>query len=116
MIKRPAKMDVSADPGDNFLPGMAQAVDADFLVTGGNTRLLALSRHLFDRGPGLAGGDVRGEAADAGILCEAEVLAEPEDAVLQVSRLDRRRALDGRCRLQNSRIARNQPHQDAMTG
>lgn len=49
MIKRLAKVDVSADPGDNFLLGMAQAVDADFLVTGDKTGLLALSSHLRTR-------------------------------------------------------------------
>ena len=49
MIERLAKMDVSADPGDNFLLGMAQAVDADFLVPGDKTGLLTLSRHLRTR-------------------------------------------------------------------
>lgn len=49
MIERLAKVDVSMDPGDNFLLGMAQAVDADFLVTGDKAGLLALSRHLRTR-------------------------------------------------------------------
>jgi len=50
----------------------------------------------FDRGLGLTGVDVRGEAADAGISCEAEVFAQPDDAALQAGRFDRRCALDAR--------------------
>lgn len=36
------KVDVSPDPGDNFLLAMAQAGEADFLVTGDKKDVLAL--------------------------------------------------------------------------
>ena len=44
----------------------------------------------------LAGVDVLGETADAGILGETEVLGEPDDAVVEARRLDRRRGYDAR--------------------
>ena len=48
-IERLARVDLSSDPGDNFLLGMAQAADADFLVTGDKAGLLAVGRHLMTR-------------------------------------------------------------------
>lgn len=38
-------VDRSADPGDNFLLAMAEAADADYLVTGAKRHVLALERH-----------------------------------------------------------------------
>ena len=42
-------VDVSPDPYDNFLLAMAQAAQADILVTGDKRDLLALSRHQGTR-------------------------------------------------------------------
>ena len=39
------KVDVSPDPADNFLVAMAQASQADYLVTGDKEDVLALGRH-----------------------------------------------------------------------
>ena len=38
-------VDLSPDPADNFLFAMAQASQADFLVTGDKEDVLALGRH-----------------------------------------------------------------------
>jgi putative PIN family toxin of toxin-antitoxin system len=40
-----ADLAVSLDPNDDFLPAMAEAADADFLVTGDKSGLLELERH-----------------------------------------------------------------------
>ena len=45
LIERLPTIDVSPDPYDNFLLAMAQAGQADVLVTGDKRDLLALSRH-----------------------------------------------------------------------
>ena len=45
LIERLPTVDVSPDPYDNFLLAMAQAGQADVLVTGDKRDLLALSRH-----------------------------------------------------------------------
>lgn len=42
-------LDISPDPYDNFLLGMAQASRADLLVTGDKRDLLALGSHLGTR-------------------------------------------------------------------
>jgi len=39
------RIDVSSDPADNFLLGMAEAGQADFLVTGDKSGVLAIRRH-----------------------------------------------------------------------
>ena len=39
------KVDISPDPADNFLFAMAQASQADYLVTGDTADVLALVRH-----------------------------------------------------------------------
>lgn len=44
-IKVNEKVDVSPDPADNFLFTMAQASQADYLVTGDKEDVLALGRH-----------------------------------------------------------------------
>ena len=49
MIGRLPKLDISSDPADNFLLGMAQAGSAEFLVTGDKTGLLAIRQHLKTR-------------------------------------------------------------------
>jgi putative PIN family toxin of toxin-antitoxin system len=49
MIERLPKVDVSRDPADNFLLGMAQAVKADFLVSGDKAGLLEVGRHFNTR-------------------------------------------------------------------
>ena len=49
MIGRLPRVDVSPDPADNFLLGMAQAADADFLVSGDKTGLLAIRQHRNTR-------------------------------------------------------------------
>ena len=49
MIERLPRVDVSPDPADNFLLGMAQAGDADFLVSGDKTGLLAFRQHRNTR-------------------------------------------------------------------
>jgi uncharacterized protein len=49
MIERLPKLDVSSDPSDNFLLGMAQASKADFLVTGDKVGLLTLHQHRQTR-------------------------------------------------------------------
>jgi uncharacterized protein len=49
MIERFPKLDVSPDPGDNFLLGMAQASKSEFLVTGDKAGLLALKAHRESR-------------------------------------------------------------------
>ena len=38
-------LDVSSDPGDNFLLAMAEVGRADYLATGDKRELLALKRH-----------------------------------------------------------------------
>ena len=46
MVIEPLRdVDVSTDPADNFLLGMAQAGQADYLVTGGKAGVLAIGRH-----------------------------------------------------------------------
>jgi putative PIN family toxin of toxin-antitoxin system len=45
MVGRVPKLEVSPDPGDNFLLGMAQATSTEFLVTGDKAGLLTLSPH-----------------------------------------------------------------------
>jgi putative PIN family toxin of toxin-antitoxin system len=45
MIERLPKLDISSDPSDNFLLGMAQASKADFLVTGDKAGVLALKAY-----------------------------------------------------------------------
>ena len=45
MVERLPKLDVSLDPSDKFLLGMAQASKAEFLVTGDKAGLLALKVH-----------------------------------------------------------------------
>ena len=49
MIERLPKVDVSSDPSDNFLLGMAQASKAEFLVTGDKAGLLELKAHRESR-------------------------------------------------------------------
>ena len=49
MIERLPRVDVSPDPADNFLLGMAQAGDAEFLVSGDKTGLLAIRQHRNTR-------------------------------------------------------------------
>ena len=49
MLERLPKVDISPDPSDNFLLGMAQAGGAEFLVTGDKTGLLMLRQHLKTR-------------------------------------------------------------------
>lgn len=44
-VKISGKVDISPDPADNFLIEMAQAGDADYLVTGDKRDLLAIKRH-----------------------------------------------------------------------
>lgn len=44
-IKVNEKVDVSPDPADNFLFTMAQASQADYLITGDKEDVLALGRH-----------------------------------------------------------------------
>jgi putative PIN family toxin of toxin-antitoxin system len=43
------KVHVCADPADNFLLAMAEAGDADYLVTGDGRHLLSLKRHRSTR-------------------------------------------------------------------
>lgn len=45
VIDRLPKVDVSSDPADNFLLGMADAGDADYLATGDKFGVLAIGRH-----------------------------------------------------------------------
>lgn len=45
MIGNLPEVDLSPDPWDNYLLGMAQAGRADFLVTGDKADLLGLDRH-----------------------------------------------------------------------
>jgi uncharacterized protein len=45
MLDRFPKLDVSPDPYDNYLLAMAQAGEADYLVTGDKRDLLALKQH-----------------------------------------------------------------------
>lgn len=45
VLSRLPNVDRSADPGDNFLLAMAQASDADYLVTGDKRHVLALEVH-----------------------------------------------------------------------
>jgi uncharacterized protein len=45
MLERLPKLDISPDPYDNYLLAMAQAGDADYLVTGDKRDLLALKQH-----------------------------------------------------------------------
>ena len=49
MISRLPKVEVSLDPGDNFLISMVQAAGADVLVSGDKTGLLKLGRHRKTR-------------------------------------------------------------------
>ncbi len=49
MIERLPKVDVSSDPSDNFLLGMAQASKAEFLVTGDKAGLLVVKVHRESR-------------------------------------------------------------------
>jgi uncharacterized protein len=49
MIERLPKVDVSSDPSDNFLLGMAQASKAKFLVTGDKAGVLALKAYRESR-------------------------------------------------------------------
>lgn len=39
------RVERSPDPGDNYLPGLSEAGDADYLVTGDRRDLLAIKRH-----------------------------------------------------------------------
>jgi uncharacterized protein len=43
------RVERSADPTDDFLLALAEAGEADYLVTGGRSGLLALSRHKATR-------------------------------------------------------------------
>jgi putative PIN family toxin of toxin-antitoxin system len=45
MVDPVPSVDRSPDPNDDFLLGLAQAGDADYLVTGDRSGLLALARH-----------------------------------------------------------------------
>lgn len=45
VIERLRDVDVSTDPTDNFLLGMAEAGQADYLVTGDKAGVLAIGRH-----------------------------------------------------------------------
>jgi len=45
VIERLPRLDVSSDPADNFLLGMAQAGQADYLVTGDKSGVLAIERY-----------------------------------------------------------------------
>jgi putative PIN family toxin of toxin-antitoxin system len=45
MVRSLTQVDLSADPWDNFLLGLAQSGHADFLVTGDKAGLLDLHRH-----------------------------------------------------------------------
>jgi putative PIN family toxin of toxin-antitoxin system len=49
MVTRLPTLDISADPGDNFLLGMAQTARAEFVVTGDKAGLLALGTHRESR-------------------------------------------------------------------
>jgi len=44
-VKISGKVDISPDTADNFLIEMAQAGDADYLVTGDKRDLLDIKRH-----------------------------------------------------------------------
>ena len=44
VIERLPRLDVSSDPADNFLLGMAEAGQADYLVTGDKLGVLAIER------------------------------------------------------------------------
>ncbi len=45
LVKRLPKVDVADDPGDNYLLAMAAAGDAQYLVTGDKSDLLALEQY-----------------------------------------------------------------------
>jgi len=45
LVKRLSNIDVAHDPGDNYLLAMAMAGEAEYLVTGDKSGLLALERH-----------------------------------------------------------------------
>jgi len=45
IVERLPDVDVSADPGDNFLIAMAQAGNVDYLVTGDKAGVLAIGKH-----------------------------------------------------------------------
>jgi putative PIN family toxin of toxin-antitoxin system len=45
LVKQLPKVDVADDPGDNYLLAMAVAGEAEYLVTGDKSDLLALKRH-----------------------------------------------------------------------
>jgi putative PIN family toxin of toxin-antitoxin system len=45
LVERLPKVDIAADPADNFLLGMAKAGKADYLVTGDKADVLAIGRH-----------------------------------------------------------------------
>ena len=42
-------VDLCSDPNDNYLLAMAQAANADYLVTGDKADLLIMDRHLTTR-------------------------------------------------------------------
>ena len=44
-IRKLPRVEISRDPGDDYLLALAQAALADYLVTGDKTGLLALGRH-----------------------------------------------------------------------
>lgn len=45
VIDRLPRVDASNDPSDNFLLGMAEAAEADYLVTGDKAGVLAIGKH-----------------------------------------------------------------------
>lgn len=45
LVKRLSNIDVAHDPGDNYLLAMAMSGEAEYLVTGDKSGLLALERH-----------------------------------------------------------------------
>jgi putative PIN family toxin of toxin-antitoxin system len=45
LVERLPKVEVSNDPGDNFLLAMAQAGSVEFLVTGDKAGMLAVGKH-----------------------------------------------------------------------
>ena len=44
-VRKLPRVEISRDPGDDYLLALAQASHADYLVTGDKTGLLALGRH-----------------------------------------------------------------------
>ena len=49
LVKRLPRVDVAGDPGDNYLLAMAAASEAQYLVTGDKSDLLALEQHRSTR-------------------------------------------------------------------